>query len=224
MYTVPISRDCHRLPRGTSNPASVGDACSAGVLYCGQANDSQTPLPPPPLRALHALAKGAFLSGAGGDGAWADGGRGGGFARVHLSAEAGGGGVHGEDDRGGREGGCPAGGAGGGTSLVTVPSDCPPRRPSRRCGFGIRFGPLYARLAEGRNEQDEVANPSVERRLKAASGVVTNLGAALFATALGRRYLRGFDPFVPLWLAGAINVIGIGINMLTYLEAETSDG
>lgn len=61
-------------------------------------------------------------------------------------------------------------------------------------------------------------------KLKAAAGVVTNLGAALFATALGRWFLSGFDLFVPLWLAGAINVIGIGINMLTYLEAETSNG
>ncbi len=61
-------------------------------------------------------------------------------------------------------------------------------------------------------------------KLKAASGVVTNLGAAPFATALGRWFLTGFDLFVPLWLAAAINVIGIGINMLTYLEAEPSNG
>jgi hypothetical protein len=43
-----------------------------------------------------------------------DGG-GGGFAGVHLSAEAGGGRVYREDGRGGGEGGFAAGGAGGGT-------------------------------------------------------------------------------------------------------------
>jgi hypothetical protein len=43
-------------------------------------------------------------------------------------------------------------------------------------------------------------------KLKAASGVVTNLGAAPFATALGRWFLTGFDLFVPLWLAAAITL------------------
>ena len=77
--------------------------------------------------------------------------------------------------------------------------------------------------AEGRNEQDEIADPSVER--KAQGGVGGRHEPRRRTLCRGARVLvpAGFDLFVPLWLAGAINVIGIGLNMLTYLEAEASD-
>ena len=84
----------------------------------------QIRLPPPLVRPLHPLAQGAFLAGAGGDGACADGGGGGGgFARVHLSAEAGGGGVRGADGRRGAEGERRLG-AQEGTAPVAVRDHC----------------------------------------------------------------------------------------------------
>jgi hypothetical protein len=107
-----------------------------------------------------------------------------------------------------------------GQSLVTVPSDCP--RVDADLGYhSCRSIPALRRAGMSRTRSQILQS---NEKLKAAAGIVTNLGAALFATALGRWFLTGFDLFVPLWLAGAINVIVIGINMLTYLEAEASNG
>ena len=61
-------------------------------------------------------------------------------------------------------------------------------------------------------------------RLRAASGVVINLGAALFATAAGRWFLTGFDAYVALWLIGGLGIIAVGLAMLSFLESEIPDG
>jgi hypothetical protein len=57
-------------------------------------------------------------------------------------------------------------------------------------------------------------------RLKAASGIATNLGSALLATAAARWFVSGFDPFVFLWLAVSATMIGLGIQVLGMLEVE----
>jgi hypothetical protein len=83
---------------------------------------------------------------------------------------------------------------------------------------------LYPVLPEDRMSRTALQILHMNEKLKTASGVVTNLAAALFATALGRWFLTGFDPIVAVWLTGAISVMGIGMEMPSYLEAENSDG
>ena len=57
-------------------------------------------------------------------------------------------------------------------------------------------------------------------RIKFSSSVGGNLGTALFATAIGRWYLTGFDAFVLLWLFTAMLLIWTAWYVLTMIEAE----
>jgi hypothetical protein len=61
-------------------------------------------------------------------------------------------------------------------------------------------------------------------RLKALSGMILNLASALLATAFARWFVLGFDPYVFVWLAGALTGMAVGLKMLSYLEEEWSDG
>lgn len=58
-------------------------------------------------------------------------------------------------------------------------------------------------------------------RIKYSSTVGGNLGTALFATAIGRWFLSGFDAFVLLWLLTAALIIWSAWHVLTMLESET---
>lgn len=61
-------------------------------------------------------------------------------------------------------------------------------------------------------------------RLKAASGVLTNLGSALVAAAAARCFAFGFDAAALIWLLAAAMIIWAGINMLWDLQWELGDG
>jgi hypothetical protein len=57
-------------------------------------------------------------------------------------------------------------------------------------------------------------------KTKGWSTVFTNLGAALTASAFGRLWVVGFDPWVVIWGALGYFVIRFGIHRLNDLEAE----
>ena len=66
-----------------------------------------------------------------------------------------------------------------------------------------------------------VGTLQANERTKAWSTVVTNLGTALFASAFGRMWLVGLDIWGFVWLVVGIAIIGGGIHLLTWLEAES---
>lgn len=57
-------------------------------------------------------------------------------------------------------------------------------------------------------------------RIKNISGVLTNLGTALVATAAGRWFLGGWDLYVGVWSVVAGLMVWSGYHVLTLLEAE----
>lgn len=61
-------------------------------------------------------------------------------------------------------------------------------------------------------------------RLKQASSLVGNLGAALLAAAAARWFAYGFDGHVLVWLIAAGMIMWSGNYMLVLLEAERADG
>jgi hypothetical protein len=58
-------------------------------------------------------------------------------------------------------------------------------------------------------------------KTKAWSGVGTNLGTALAASAFGRFWLVGIDLWVILWGVGGFFMIKGGIDVLGFLEVES---
>jgi hypothetical protein len=61
-------------------------------------------------------------------------------------------------------------------------------------------------------------------RLKNASGLVGNLGAALLAAAAARWFALGFDGHALVWLIASGMIMWSGNHVLTLLEAEPADG
>jgi hypothetical protein len=61
-------------------------------------------------------------------------------------------------------------------------------------------------------------------RLKAASGVLTNLGCALTAAAAARWFVLRFDVIALVWLIAAGMIIWAGLDMLRDLQGEPGDG
>jgi hypothetical protein len=61
-------------------------------------------------------------------------------------------------------------------------------------------------------------------RLKAASGVLTNLGCALLAAAAARWFALRFDVIALVWLIVAAIIIWAGLNLLLDLHWEADDG
>lgn len=61
---------------------------------------------------------------------------------------------------------------------------------------------------------------AANERIKFLSNVGGNLGTALFATAIGRWFLSGFDPFVLIWLSVSVLVIWTAWYVLTMIESE----
>ena len=64
---------------------------------------------------------------------------------------------------------------------------------------------------------------SRNERLKAASGVLTNLGCALVAAAGARWFALRFDIIALVWLMAAATIIWAGLNMLLGLQWEPGD-
>lgn len=60
-------------------------------------------------------------------------------------------------------------------------------------------------------------------RLKAASGVLTNLGCALVVAAAARWFALRFDVIALVWMIAAAMIIWAGLNMLLGLQWEPSD-
>jgi hypothetical protein len=60
-------------------------------------------------------------------------------------------------------------------------------------------------------------------RLKAGSGVMTNLGTALLAAAAARWFAFGFDAFVFQWLVAASMIIWTGLHLMNALEVDNAD-
>lgn len=58
-------------------------------------------------------------------------------------------------------------------------------------------------------------------KTKAFSTVITNLGTALVASAFGRLWFVGLDPWVILWGVPGCFVILSGTKLLDGLEAES---
>jgi hypothetical protein len=61
-------------------------------------------------------------------------------------------------------------------------------------------------------------------RLKAASGVLTNLGSALVAAAAARWLALRFDVIALVWLSAAGMIIWAGLNILQDLQGDPGDG
>ena len=61
-------------------------------------------------------------------------------------------------------------------------------------------------------------------RLKGASSLIGNLGAALLAAAAARWFAFGLDGHALVWLVAAGMIMRSGNYMLTLLEAEPADG
>ena len=61
-------------------------------------------------------------------------------------------------------------------------------------------------------------------KLKLGSTVFANIGTALFLSAFGRWFLNGFDAWVALWLVFSCLIVGVAIQSMSLLEAETADG
>jgi hypothetical protein len=57
-------------------------------------------------------------------------------------------------------------------------------------------------------------------QVKAVSTLMGNAGLALVAAALGRWFLEGLDGHGVLWLLDGSAIIGVGVVLLTLLEAE----
>lgn len=57
-------------------------------------------------------------------------------------------------------------------------------------------------------------------RVKAVSTLMGNAGLALVAAGLGRWFLEGLDGHGALWLLDGFAIIGVGVTLLTLLEAE----
>jgi hypothetical protein len=71
---------------------------------------------------------------------------------------------------------------------------------------------------------DENSRSQLLRRneqIKAATSLLGNAGLGLFAAGLGRWFFEGFDVHVMLWLLDGVAIIGVGVMLLTLLEAET---
>lgn len=61
-------------------------------------------------------------------------------------------------------------------------------------------------------------------KLKVGSSVIANLGTALFAAAFGRWFLSGLDGWAAIWIIFGSAAIAMGIQAMSFLEAETGDG
>ncbi len=57
-------------------------------------------------------------------------------------------------------------------------------------------------------------------QVKAVSNLCGNAGLALFAAGLGRWFFEGLDEHALLWLLDGAAIIGVGVMLLTLLEAE----
>jgi|GEM_PF-2440119 len=61
-------------------------------------------------------------------------------------------------------------------------------------------------------------------KLKVGSGVLANVGTALFLSAFGRWFLTGFDTWVAIWIAFSCTIIGVAIQLMSLLESEAAHG
>lgn len=57
-------------------------------------------------------------------------------------------------------------------------------------------------------------------KAKAWSTVIANLGSALIASAFGRWWLVGFDPWVTIWGVSGSFMVLFSVELLNLLEAE----
>ena len=61
-------------------------------------------------------------------------------------------------------------------------------------------------------------------KVKVGSGVLANVGTALFLSSFGRWFLTGFDAWVGMWIVFGCTIIGVAIQMMSLLEPEAADG
>jgi hypothetical protein len=57
-------------------------------------------------------------------------------------------------------------------------------------------------------------------QVKVLSNLAGNLGLAFLAAGAGRWFIEGLDGHVMLWFLDGVAVIGVGVMLLTQLEAE----
>lgn len=57
-------------------------------------------------------------------------------------------------------------------------------------------------------------------RIKSASNLISNLGAALLAAASARWFVNGFDLYAGSWILVSIALIWVSMRSLTLLEPE----
>lgn len=60
-------------------------------------------------------------------------------------------------------------------------------------------------------------------RLKATSGIMINLGSALFASGAAR-WFSGLDPWVVGWIIFGATAMVAGVQLLAYLSPEKAYG
>ena len=64
----------------------------------------------------------------------------------------------------------------------------------------------------------------INEKLKVGSGVIANVGTALFLSAFGRWFLTGFDAWVATWIVFGCAIIGAAIQLMSLLEPEAGYG
>lgn len=57
-------------------------------------------------------------------------------------------------------------------------------------------------------------------QVKVLSNLAGNLGLAFLVAGAGRWFIEGLDGHVMLWFLDGVAVIGVGVMLLTQLEAE----
>jgi hypothetical protein len=61
-------------------------------------------------------------------------------------------------------------------------------------------------------------------KLKASSGIIGNVGTALFVSGFGRSFFTGLDAWAFVWIVFGTAIILAGIQLLSLLYAENAHG